>query len=126
MIVVWNEERGCVFVDFYGFVWCFEVGEVIVDVFVNVILIGMFGGLDEQVLVFIVEVIVVVLVVFDVVVFFVEMLFIFVGCVVGKMVIMGVEVVMLQVLEQFVFYMGICLFVEQVCEVEEFMCVGIV
>lgn len=76
IIVVCNCQCGLVLVKQYGFQWQFLFEGIVVEILVNVILLGMVGGVESNMLVFSEVMVVQVSVVFDVVVLLVEILLI--------------------------------------------------
>ena len=105
-IIARNEANGRALAEEYGYEWKAEVGDLAVDMLVNVTPIGMAGGPEVDSLAFDADVIDRASIVFDVVALPVETPLIRYGREHGKKVITGAEVAALQAVEQFVLYTG--------------------
>ncbi|MFU2314605.1 shikimate 5-dehydrogenase [Rahnella sp. PCH160] len=105
-IIARNEANGRALAEEYGYQWKADVGDLAVDMVVNVTPIGMEGGPEVDSLAFAPEVIDRASIVFDVVALPVETPLIRYGREHGKKVITGAEVAALQAVEQFVLYTG--------------------
>ncbi|GBU11847.1 shikimate dehydrogenase [Enterobacterales bacterium] len=105
-IIARNEQTGRALAAEYGYEWRSEVGDLAVDMLVNVTPIGMAGGPEAETLAFEPAVIDRASVVFDVVASAGETPLIRYGFKHNKQVITGYEVAALQAVEQFVLYTG--------------------
>ncbi len=106
-IIARNQQAGEALAQAYGYKWHPEVGELAVDMVINVTPIGMAGGPDVNALAFAPDVIDRAKIVFDVVALPVETPLIIYGREHGKQVITGAEVAALQAVEQFILYTGV-------------------
>ena len=106
-IIARNEANGRALAEEYGYEWKAEVGDLAVDMVVNVTPIGMAGGPEVDSLAFEPAVIDRASIVFDVVALPAETPLIRYGRDHGKKVITGAEVATLQAVEQFVLYTGV-------------------
>ncbi|MCL9643217.1 shikimate 5-dehydrogenase [Rahnella bonaserana] len=106
-IIARNEANGRALAEEYGYEWKAEVGDLAVDMVVNVTPIGMTGGPEVDSLAFEPAVIDRASIVFDVVALPAETPLIRYGREHGKKVITGAEVATLQAVEQFVLYTGV-------------------
>jgi len=105
-IIARNEQNGRALAAEYGYEWKSEIGDLAVDMLVNVTPIGMAGGPEADSLAFEPAVIDRASVVFDVVALPVETPLIRYGREHNKQVITGAEVAAIQAVEQFVLYTG--------------------
>ncbi|WP_265555968.1 shikimate 5-dehydrogenase [Serratia grimesii] len=106
-IIARNPEAGQALASAYGYQWLAEVGELQVDMVINVTPIGMAGGVEAEQLAFAPATVDAAKIVFDVVALPAETPLVRYGREHGKRVITGAEVIALQALEQFVLYTGV-------------------
>lgn len=106
-IIARNPQAGQTLATQYGYQWLPEVGDLQVDMVINVTPIGMAGGTEAGQLAFEPATIQAASIVFDVVALPAETPLIRHAREQGKQVITGAEVIALQALEQFVLYTGV-------------------
>ncbi|SPZ51320.1 Shikimate 5-dehydrogenase-like protein HI_0607 [Serratia quinivorans] len=106
-IIARNPQAGQALANAYGYQWLAEVGDLSVDMVINVTPIGMAGGAEAEQLAFAAATIDTAKIVFDVVALPAETPLIRYGREHAKRAITGAEVIALQALEQFVLYTGV-------------------
>lgn len=106
-IVARNEVTGRKLADACGYAWAADRSGLNADLLVNVTPIGMEGGAEAQALAFRREEVVSARMVFDVVALPVDTPLVRLARSLGKLVITGGEVIVLQAVEQFVLYTGV-------------------
>lgn len=106
-IIARNAAAGQALANAYGYQWLAEVGELTVDMLINVTPIGMAGGAEAEQLAFAPATLEAAKIVFDVVALPAETPLIRNARAQGKRVVTGAEVIALQALEQFVLYTGV-------------------